>query len=83
MLKDDIEDVNLAFINEKFVASYLIQFLRGEHENVIIMEEDRPKYMEFVRNLEYCLRYRVVTPQMLETMIEAYQAGMVFEKAIH
>lgn len=83
IVKDDIEDVNLAFINEKFVASYLIQFLRGEHENVIIMEEDRPKYMEFVRNLEYCLRYRVVTPQMLETMIEAYQAGMVFEKAIH
>lgn len=83
IVKDDIENVNLAFINEKFVASYLVQFLRGEHDNVIIMEEDRPKYMEFVRNLEYCLRYRLVTPQMLETMIEAYQAGMAFEKAVH
>lgn len=29
---DNEEDIELAFVNEKFVASYLLQFLRGEHE---------------------------------------------------
>lgn len=82
IIKDDIENIDLAFVNEKFVASYLIQYLRGKHENVFILEEDRPVYMEFVKNLEYCLRYRVITPQMLETMIESYQAGMAFQRAI-
>lgn len=83
IVKDNIEDVNLAFINEKFVASYLIQYLRGDNENVIIREQDRPDYMEFVKNLEYFLRYRNVTAQMIETMIEAYRAGMIFERAMH
>lgn len=82
IIKDDIENIDLAFVNEKFVASYLIQYLRGKHESVFILEEDRPLYMEFVKNLEYCLRYRVITPQMLETMLESYQAGMAFQRAI-
>ena len=82
IIKDDIENIDLAFDNEKFVASYLIQYLRGKHESVFILEEDRPLYMEFVKNLEYCLRYRVITPQMLETMLESYQAGMAFQRAI-
>ena len=44
-------------------ASYLLQFLRGEHEKVVILENDRQDYIEFVKNMEYFLRYRTVTPQ--------------------
>lgn len=32
--------------------------------------------------MEYFLRYRTVTPQMIETMLESYMAGMAFYKAV-
>lgn len=82
IIKDDIEDVELAFVNERFVTSYLIQYLRGNNVEVTIAESERVIYYEFVKNLEYYLKYRTVTPQMLETMLQAYQAGMSFEKSI-
>lgn len=82
IIDDCIDDIDLAFVNEKFVASYLLQFLLGEHVNVIILEEDRQDFFEFANNLEYFLRYRTVTPQMLETMIESFQAGKAFYRAV-
>lgn len=82
IVKDNDEDIDLAFINEKFVTSYLLQFLYGNHEDVIILQNDRQDFIEFVKNLEYFLRYRTVTAQMLETMLESYRAGIAFYKAI-
>lgn len=82
IIKDEPMDVELAFVNERFVASYLLRYLRDDYTDVIIMESERPRYFEFVKNLEYYLRYRTVTPQMLETMLEAYQAGIAFQKSV-
>lgn len=82
IIEDNADDVELAFVNERFVASYLFQYLRGDYTDVIIVESERVAYFEFVKNLEYYLRYRVVTPQMLETMLEAYQAGVSFQKSV-
>ena len=82
IIQDDSKDVELAFVNERFVASYLLHYLRGDYADVIIAESERLTYFEFVKNLEYYLRYRVVTPQMLETMLEAYQAGISFHKSV-
>ncbi len=82
IIKDDPKDVELAFVNERFVASYLLQYLRGDYTDIIIAESERTVYFEFVKNLKYYLRYRVVTPQMLETMLEAYQAGISFQRSV-
>lgn len=78
----DNEDTELAFINENFVASYLLQFLRGDNRGVVIKKNDRLEYDEFVENLKYVLRYRMVTAQMLETVLESYIAGRIFERSI-
>lgn len=79
---EEDEDSEMAFINENFVASYLLQFLRGEDYGVVIKMDDRVDYDEFVENLKYVLRYRMVTAQMLETFLESYKAGRCFERAI-
>lgn len=81
IIKDN-DDTELAFINENFVASYLLQFLRGDNRGVVIKKADRLNYDEFVENLKYVLRYRMVTPQMLETILESYAAGRIFERSI-
>ena len=83
IIVDNEQDIELAFVNEKFVASYLLQFLRGEHEKVVILEKDRQDYIEFVKNMEYFLRYRTITPQMIETMLESYAAGMAFYSRLY
>lgn len=82
IISDDEEDTELAFVNENFVASYLMQFLRGENRGVVIKSENRVDYNEFVNNLKYVLRYRVITPQMIETILESYNAGRIFERSI-
>lgn len=79
---DNNDDTELAFINENFVASYLLQFLRGDNHGVVIKKDNRWEYDEFVENLKYVLRYRMVTPQMLETILESYNAGRIFERSI-
>lgn len=81
IVKEKNDDIELAFINEKFVASYILNFLWKDNENAIILEQDRDIYYEFILNLEYYLKYRFVTPQMLETTLEAYNAGMAFQRA--
>lgn len=82
IIDDDEEDIELAFVNENFVATYLIQFLQGEHKGVTIKKEDRLAYDDFMDNLHYVLRYRIITAQTLETMMESYFAGQVFERSI-
>lgn len=82
IIQDNDEDIELAFVNENFVTSYLLQFLYDERDDVIILPEDRQDYIEFVENLKYYLRYRIVTAQMIETMLEAYKAGIAFHKAV-
>lgn len=79
--EEDGEDLELAFVNENFVASYLVHFL-NENKQVTIKEKNRDDYMEFYENLKYSLRYRLVTAQTIETMLEAYIAGRRFENSL-
>lgn len=78
IVKDDIEDIELAFCNENFVLSYIIRFLQND---VINIRDENGIYREFVSTLSYTLRYRTLTPQMLELMIEGFMGGKVFQKS--
>lgn len=83
IIKDDENDANLAFVNEEFVASYLIRFLIGKNDTASIPEESRGDYIDFVQNLKYSLRYRAVNAQSLESVLCAYNGGRVFQKALN
>ncbi len=82
IIKDNDEDIELAFVNENFVSAYLITYMCKKNTDAVILPDDREMYEEFLNNLQYYLRYRVVTPQMIETMMESYRAGMAFERAV-
>lgn len=82
IIQDNDENIELAFVNENFVASYLITFMCEKKTDAVILIDDREMYDEFLNNLQYYLRYRLVTPQVLETILEAYRAGMSFERAV-
>ena len=46
IIEDSLEDIDRAFVNEKFVASYLLDYLREEDTNVIIIESERLLYFD-------------------------------------
>ena len=81
IIEDDADNIELTFVNEAFIVSYIMYFLHESDDNIYILEEDREDYLEFVKNLEYSLKYRDITARMLETMIEAFKAGRTVEKA--
>lgn len=82
IILDKDDDMELPFINEQFVQSYLLSYLQSNHESILILDEDKESYFNFSKNLEYFLKYRNVTPQMLETMIEAFFAGRAFQHTV-
>ena len=78
VIDDDVNNIELAFCNENFVLSYLIRFLQNPVVNV---HDEEGIYREFVSTLSYTLRYRTLTAQMLELMIEGFLGGKVFQKS--
>ena len=78
IVKDDIEDIELAFCNENFVLSYIMRFLQLP---TISVYDGQGVYHEFVSTLSYALRYRTLTPQMLELMIEGFRGGSNYQKS--
>lgn len=79
---DNISDPDLPFLNERFVCSYIVSYLRGNYSDLILSDSDYHNFDSFIKNLEYFLTYRIVTPQMIETMIESFMAGMAFQHTI-
>lgn len=80
IIKEDSQDMELAFCNENFVVSYILRFLQKDLKSSV--NDPEGKYQEFVSNLSYALRYRVLTPQMLELMLEGFSGGRVFQQSL-
>ena len=83
IIEDDDYDTELPFINENFVAFYLFTFLLGEDNQVVIKQDRLQEYNEFAENIKYVFRYRAITAQMIETILESYNAGRIFELSKH
>ena len=79
IVKDNIEDYNLTFANERFVTGYLLRCLNNESINTLILDEKKPDYIDFVDNMMYFLQYRVITAQAIETILFAFKAGKAIQ----
>lgn len=79
IIKDDVEDIELAFCNENFVLSFLMRFLQNGVTNV---NDESGIFREFVSTLSYTLRYRTLTAQMLELMLEGFMGGKVLQQSV-
>lgn len=69
---EDAED--LVFVNEDLVADFLLSYVYGDIR-VSIIASQRDKVALFEDTLRYFLRYRTVTPQVIELMLLAFEAG--------
>lgn len=72
------QDDLLAFVNEKFVFSRIAAFLVKEHKNLVLKQEDKKSFVNYLDTLYYYLKYRQYDPQMLELMILGFKAGEIW-----
>ncbi len=79
IVKDNLEDYNLTFANERFVTGYLLRCLNNENISTLILDEKKSDYIDFVDNLMYFLQYRVITAQAIETILFAFRAGKAIQ----
>ena len=79
IIQDNVKDIQLAFCNENFALSYILRYLQ---DTVVNVHDDNGIYHSFISTLSYTLRYRIITPQALELMIEAFLGGQTFQKSI-
>lgn len=77
VIEDDKTRVGLVFCNEDFVLSFIMRFLQKTASPPF---DDDGTYKEFISTLSYTLRYRTLTPQMLELMITGFRAGSIYQR---
>jgi len=65
------------FVNEKFITSYMMSVISAE-KDVTKLWENNPTMKTFQSLLFYNLKYRHVSQQSLELMIEAFFCGCDF-----
>lgn len=68
-------DNKLVFSNEGFVTTLLAHELLLKDESDPMSQEEEEYLLDFLRHLNYHLKYRVYDKQNLELMLYAYQTG--------
>lgn len=72
------DDDDLVFANEKFVLSFMIQFMTKGRETVPLADDDLDLYRGFLNTLYYYLKYRKLDAQSLELILMSFKAGTLF-----
>ena len=78
--KDAAED--LVFVNENFVADFLFGYVYENPANVSIVASQRDQVGLFEDTLRYYVKYRNITPQVIEMLLLAFQAGRGYQFSV-
>lgn len=72
-------DLKTVYINERFVLSYIMNFLENDNCGKILLRTESG-LKSFRETLFYFLKYRSINAQSLEMMIIAFFAGQVYQE---
>lgn len=78
VVKENQNSDFLSFVNEKFVFSRIAAFLVEDKMELVLREEDKKAFLNYLDTLYYFLKYRQYDPQMLELMILGFKAGEIW-----
>lgn len=66
----------MVFANEGFLTTFIAHACLGEDDALKPMsKEQEEKYLKFLSHINYCLKYRAIDKQSLETMLMATEMG--------
>lgn len=78
VIREGQQDDVLSFVNEKFVFSRISAFLIKGHKDLVLKQEDKKPFLNYLDTLYYFLKYRQYDAQMLELMILGFKAGEIW-----
>lgn len=77
VIKAEEPDDSIAFLNEKFVFSRISKYMLGDGKMVVLSEQSKKGFMNYLDSFYYFLKYRSYDAQMLEMMIMGFKAGVL------
>lgn len=67
-------DTRLTFINEGFITTFIAhEFLMPD--DVPLSDDKKEAFLKFLKHLHYCLKYRELNKQSLESVLFAFETG--------
>lgn len=73
----EARDGKLVFANEGFVTTFLAHEFLFPGEAEPLTQEEEKLFLDFLRHLNYHLKYRNIDKQDLEAMLYSYQTGRI------
>lgn len=76
------DTAELVFVNEDFVFDLLMSFVYENPAGIPFVESQKEHLNMFEDTLRYHLKYRLLTPQVIELCLVAYQAGRSYQYCV-
>lgn len=73
---------DLVFVNENMVVDFLLSFIYDNPTGIPIISSQCEQIGLFEDTLRYFLKYRTITPQVIEIMLLAFQAGRGYQFSV-
>ena len=73
------QEKSLIYINERFVLSYILDFLSNDDKGHILLRKNIG-LNSFCETLLYFLKYRVTDPGSIEMFIMSFFAGQIYQE---
>lgn len=75
--KKQLESDEWLYVNEKFLLTRLTSFMLQDNLNVVLNEEKKKAFTNFLDTFYYYLKFRRTDAQAIELMLLAFQAGIL------
>lgn len=72
------EDMDLLYVNERFVLAYISDFISTEEKKSVLLRQESGM-RAFKETLFYFLKYRVANANMIELAIISFFAGRIYQ----
>ena len=76
-LKKQLESDEWLYVNEKFLLTRMTSFMLQDNLNVVLNEEKKKAFTNFLDTFYYYLKFRRTDAQAIELMLLAFQAGIL------
>lgn len=77
--KNDNEQEQFVFINEKFTTEFLRNFIFTDSSKVVILSDDKNSIDDFLDTMLYYFKYRDFSAKSIEMILLAFKAGGAFQ----
>lgn len=74
------DNPKLRFVNEGFLTAFLAHECLIPNDVAPMSDEQQNDFLNYIKHINYCLKYRAIDKQWLETMLYSLEIGKLISK---